>query len=68
MLLRWNGICWDALVCFVIAVFGANVVVRLRHALHTDLWNITYHRNALVLDTAILALQASSKLLFAHTF
>ena len=46
-------------------VFGANVVQRLRHVTHRDhrhLWHILYERTGLLLDVAILALQALSKL------
>ena len=63
MLFRWSGICWDALVFCVMVVFGANVALRLRHILHKDLWHITYQRNAILLDLAILTLQAFSELL-----
>lgn len=61
MLFRWSGICWDALVFLVVVVFGANVALRLRYITHKDLWHITYQRNAILLDLAILALQAFSK-------
>ena len=60
-LYRWQGICWDALVCLVMLAFGANVVMRLRHSLHSNLWRTVYLRSALLLDSAILLLQAASK-------
>ena len=65
MLFRWTGICWDALVFLVMVAFGANVALRLRYIMHKDLWHITYQRNAILLDLAILALQAFSELLTA---
>ena len=42
--------------------FGANVALRLRYIMQKDLWHITYQRNAILLDLAILALQAISEL------
>ena len=48
----------------VMAVFGVNVVQRIRQVTHVDhrhLWQILYERNGLLLDVAILVLQVSSK-------
>lgn len=62
--LRWKGVLWDVLVCSVMVAFGVNVVPRLRHVMQQQrkhLWPVLYHRTAILLDTAILALQASSK-------
>ncbi len=45
-------------------IFGVNVVQRVRHVTHKDhrhLWRILYERTGLLLDVAILALQAVSK-------
>ncbi len=61
---RWTGIFWDVLVCSVMVAFGVNVVQRVRHVLQhhrKHLWQALYHRTAILLDTAILALQAISK-------
>ena len=55
----------DALVCLVMAVFGMNVVQRVHHVTqedHRHLWRILYERTGLLLDVAILALQAISML------
>ena len=47
--------------------FGANMALRLRYIMHKNLWRITYQRNAILLDAAILTLQAFSKLLSVHS-
>jgi len=63
--IRWKSIFPDVLVLLVITVFGANVVQRVRHVTHKDhrhLWQILYELTGLLLDVAILALQALSKL------
>ena len=48
--------------------FGANVALRLRYIMRKKLWRVTYQRNAILLDAAILTLQAISKLLSATCF
>ena len=48
----------------VMAVFGVNVVQRIRQVTHKDhrhVWQILYERTGLLLDVAILILQISSK-------
>ena len=48
----------------VMAVFGVNVVQRIRQVTHKDhrhLWQILYERTGLLLDVAIFVLQVSSK-------
>ncbi len=62
--LRWKGVFWDVLVCSVMVGFGVNVVRRVQHVVQhhrKHLWQVLYHRTAILLDTAILALQAFSK-------
>ena len=62
--LRWKGVFWDVLVCSVMVAFGVNVVQRVQHVMQHNrqhLWQVLYHRTAILLDTAILALQALSK-------
>ncbi|DBA75406.1 TPA: hypothetical protein ACH3X1_010669 [Trebouxia sp. C0004] len=64
---RWRAIIPDVLVMLVIAVFGVNVVQRIRQVTHKDhrhLWQILYERTGLLLDVAILVLQVSSVLVF----
>lgn len=61
---RWRAIIPDVLVMLVMAVFGVNVVQRIRQVTHKDhrhLWQILYERTGLLLDAAILVLQVSSK-------
>ena len=62
--LRWKGVFWDVLVCSVMVAFGVNVVQRVQHVVQhhrKHLWQVLYHRTAILLDIAILALQAFSK-------
>ncbi|KAL0034115.1 hypothetical protein WJX79_009686 [Trebouxia sp. C0005] len=64
---RWRAIIPDVLVMLVMAVFGVNVVQRIRQVTHKDhrhLWQILYERTGLLLDAAILVLQVSSVLVF----
>lgn len=68
--LRWKGVFWDVLVWCVMVAFGVNVVQRVRHVVQHNckhLWQVLYHRTAILLDTAILVLQAFSKLVGTKT-
>jgi hypothetical protein len=61
---RWKGIFPDALVFSVMAVFAANVALRVRQITHKHnrhLWRLLYEKTGLLLDVFIVALQASSK-------
>ena len=51
----------DVLVLLVVAVFGANVLQRVQQVTYKDhrhLWQTLYERTGLLLNLAILALQA----------
>ncbi|KAL0034091.1 hypothetical protein WJX79_008239 [Trebouxia sp. C0005] len=64
---RWKGIFPDALVLSVMAVFATNVALRVRQITHKHnrhLWRLLYEKTGLLLDVFIVALQASSMLIF----